>query len=134
MESRREFAKDITDLVGELIKNLILEELKNLDPFPEIELAIPERNSFDRYRKTKKIKGIIIYQNDKSPIHKNYIILTPKRLEKIYESCYGYGENMNKFLPSSAPHHKYSLPLISYLRYQEVIFDKIEEVSLKQKA
>ena len=132
MKSRKEIAKQLTDLIGEAVKTLIFEEIKNLNSFPKIELAIPQKDSSSKYKKTKIVKGIIIYKYDEDPISKKYLILTPKGLEKISESCYGYGENMNKFLPTSSPHYRHDLPLISYLRYQKQIFDKIDKLNKKK--
>jgi len=126
--SRETRASRLIELMGLHVKDLILAEAReNLRPFPEMMVARAMREDHIRYRRSKKIRGLLIHKEEKPfPGGYKYYILTPKGIF-CYDGTLTFKGGTSNPLPRFGESFTYELTREMYIGFSRPAFRAIDE-------
>lgn len=126
ISEQQEEQSNIVRAIHEAIKEIILEPVRSLLPFPSLRVAVPDRKYSRFYQHSFEIPGILVAETQKEPglLNQEYIVITPRGLV-----CFTGGLKSKRKEEEILPNFDYShpLPVQDYVTYENQIINKIAE-------
>jgi len=133
----REKVNEILNYTCRSIKRLVLREARELRPFPRMKVGVFLNKTPYYFQKTKEVMGLLICEEDAEEYPGiKYIVLHPSGLRR-YEGVVNPNVLKEGIFSSPGSLPKYGrykiMEVEDYLRYYELIFEKIEKCKGERK-